>query len=145
VAPDPEQACFRGLDVEPGILWSRQSEGDLGARMATAVQRTLAGGENVLCIGTDCLELEVRHLQEAATALHQDSIVIAPALDGGYVLLGLNQFDASIFQGMVWSTDGVFQETMHRVERLGWRVTQLQTLRDIDEPSDLAYLPVEFK
>jgi glycosyltransferase A (GT-A) superfamily protein (DUF2064 family) len=113
--------------------------------MATAVQRTLAGGENVLCIGTDCLELEVRHLQEAATALHQDSIVIAPALDGGYVLLGLNQFDASIFQGMVWSTDGVFQETMHRVERLGWRVTQLQTLRDIDEPSDLAYLPVEFK
>jgi len=145
VAPDPEHACLRALDVEPGILWSRQSEGDLGARMATAVQRTLACGENVLCIGTDCLELEVSHLQEAATALHHDSVVIAPALDGGYVLLGLNQFDASIFQDMAWSTDGVFRETMHRVERLGWRVTQLQTLRDIDEPSDLAYLPVEFK
>jgi glycosyltransferase A (GT-A) superfamily protein (DUF2064 family) len=39
----------------------------------------------------------------------------------------------------------VFQETMHRIERLGWRVTQLETLRDIDEPGDLAFLPVEFK
>ena len=145
VTPDPEHACLRALDVSSEVVWSRQSEGDLGMRMATAVQRTLACGENVLCIGTDCLDLEVGHLKEAATALTYDPVVIAPALDGGYVLLGLRQFDASIFQGIAWSTDDVFQETMNRIVRLGWRMTQLEKLRDIDEPIDLAFLPVEFK
>jgi len=145
VAPDPAHATLRELDVPPEVVWSRQSEGDLGARMAAAVLRTLARDENVLCIGTDCLALEVTHLKEAARALHQTPVVIAPAHDGGYVLLGLSQFDASIFQDMVWSTELVFKETMQRIERLGWRVTQLETLRDIDEPTDLAFLPVEFK
>jgi rSAM/selenodomain-associated transferase 1 len=145
VAPEPEHPSLRALDLVSEVAWSRQAEGDLGARMASAVLRTLARDENVLCIGTDCLELEVKHLQEAARALRQNPVVIAPALDGGYVLLGLSQFDASIFQDMVWSTDRVFQETMHRVERLGWHVTQMETLRDIDEPGDLAFLPVKFK
>jgi rSAM/selenodomain-associated transferase 1 len=131
--------------VPPEVVWSRQAEGDLGARMAAAVLRTLARDENVLCIGTDCLELEVKHLKDAVRALHQNPVVIAPAHDGGYVLLGLSQFDASIFQDMVWSTELVFKETIQRIERLGWRVTQLETLRDIDEPTDLAFLPFEFK
>jgi glycosyltransferase A (GT-A) superfamily protein (DUF2064 family) len=107
--------------------------------------RTLARDENVLCIGTDCLALEVTHLKDAARALHQTPVAISPAHDGGYVLLGLSQFDASIFQDMAWSTDQVFRETMHRIEYLGWHVTQLDTLRDIDEPEDLAFLPIEFK
>ena len=145
VAPEPEHATLRALDMPPEVVWSRQAEGDLGARMAAAVLRTLARDENVLCIGTDCLELEVKHLKDAVRALHQNPVVIAPAHDGGYVLLGLSQFDASIFQDMVWSTELVFKETIQRIERLGWRVTQLETLRDIDEPTDLAFLPFEFK
>jgi rSAM/selenodomain-associated transferase 1 len=145
VAPEPEHATLRALNVPPKVVWSRQAEGDLGARMAAAVLRTLARDENVLCIGTDCLELEVKHLKDAVRALHQNPVVIAPAHDGGYVLLGLSQFDASIFQDMVWSTELVFKETIQRIERLGWRVTQLETLRDIDEPTDLAFLPFEFK
>ncbi len=145
VAPEPEHPSLRALDLAPEVVWSRQVEGDLGARMTAAVLRALARDENVLCIGTDCLDLEVKHLKEAAHALRQDPVVIAPAHDGGYVLLGLSQFDASIFQDMVWSTDQVFQETMHRIEHLGWHVTQLDTLRDIDKPEDLAFLPIEFK
>lgn len=145
VSPDPEHDCLRALAVGSDVIWSRQSEGDLGMRMATAVQRTLASGENILCIGTDCVELKASHLQKAAIALHQDSAVIAPALDGGYVLLGLSEFDPNIFKDMVWSTDSVFKETMARIARLNWRVTQLETLRDIDEPEDLHYLPFEFK
>jgi rSAM/selenodomain-associated transferase 1 len=145
VAPDPEHVCLRAVEVGSDVTWSRQSEGDLGMRMATVVQRTLAGGENVICIGTDCVELKASHLHEAAIALAQDAVVIAPALDGGYVLLGLSQFDPSIFQDIVWSTDTVFKETMARIAHLNWHVTQLETLRDIDEPEDLLYLPIEFK
>lgn len=145
VAPDPEHVCLRELELGADVTLSRQSEGDLGMRMATVVQRTLAGGENIICIGTDCLELKISHLQEAAIALVQDTVVIAPALDGGYVLLGLSQFDPSIFQDIVWSTDTVFKETMARIALLNWRVTQLETLRDIDEPEDLQYLPIELE
>jgi hypothetical protein len=72
-------------------------------------------------------------------------VVIAPASDGGYVLLGLSECDPCIFQDIVWSTDSVFKETMARIASLNWRVTQLETLRDIDEPEDLQYLPVELK
>lgn len=145
VTPDPDHPCLRSLDLAGKVVWSRQSEGDLGARMAAAVERTLDDGENVLCIGTDCLELEVRHLKDAARALHHVPVVIAPALDGGYVLIGLSQFESSIFQNMMWSTDSVFRETIGRIDLLGWRVTQLETLRDIDEPEDLAFLPDAFK
>ena len=60
VTPDPDHPCLRLLDLSAEVVWSRQAEGDLGARMAAAVERTLGVGENVLCIGTDCLELEVR-------------------------------------------------------------------------------------
>lgn len=145
VAPDPQHICLRELEVGSDVVWSRQSEGDLGMRMEAAVQRTLAAGENIICIGTDCVELEVSHLQKSAIALYQDSAVIAPALDGGYVLLGLSEFDPSIFRDIVWSTETVFTETMLRISRLNWRVTQLDTLRDIDEAEDLNFLPVEFK
>ncbi len=145
VTPDPDHPCLRSLDLSAEVIWSRQAEGDLGVRMAEAVKRTLGVGENVLCIGTDCLELEVRHLKDAARALDHAPVVIAPALDGGYVLLGLSQFESSIFHNMIWSTDSVFQETIRRIDRLGWRVTQLENLRDIDEPSDLAFLPDGFK
>ena len=145
VAPDPQHVCLRELEVGSDVVWSRQSEGDLGMRMEAAVQRTLAAGENIICIGTDCVELEVSHLQKSAIALYQDSAVIAPALDGGYVLLGLSEFDPSIFRDIVWSTETVFTETMLRISRLNWRVTQLDTLRDIDEAEDLNFLPVEFK
>jgi rSAM/selenodomain-associated transferase 1 len=145
VAPDPEHVCLRALEVGVDVVWSQQSEGDLGMRMATAVQRTLAVGENVICIGTDCVALTVLHLQMAAIALRENSAVIAPAMDGGYVLLGLSEFDPSIFRDIIWSTDSVFKETMVRIARLNWRVTQLETLRDIDQPEDLNFLPVEFK
>lgn len=145
VSPDPDHPFLRSINFASELVWSRQAEGDLGARMAEAAERTLGGGENVLCIGTDCLELEVRHLKDAARALDHAPVVIAPALDGGYVLLGLSQFESSIFHNMMWSTDSVLRETLRRIDCLGWRVTQLETLRDIDQPRDLVFLPDAFK
>lgn len=65
-----------------------------------------------------------------------------PAL--GYVLLGLNQFDASFFSGIAWSTDSVASATLQRLEKLNWRVHIGPTLHDIDEPSDLPWLPPAF-
>ncbi|MCY1551679.1 transferase 1, rSAM/selenodomain-associated [compost metagenome] len=68
-----------------------------------------------------------------------------PAFDGGYVLLGLNRFDASLFAGIAWSTATVAQETRRRVEQLGWSLQTLPTLHDIDEPADLRWLPAHLQ
>jgi len=149
VSPDPAHARWQAIpnihEWTRTVEWSRQSEGDLGMRMADAVQRTLAIHQNVICIGTDCLELEVKHLQEAAAALDSHDAVITPAIDGGYVLLALRQFDRSLFQDIPWSTFSVCADTIARLQRLDWTFAQFAPMRDIDEPDDLAFLSIELK
>lgn len=149
VAPDPAHARWQTIsglqEVSREVVWTRQADGDLGVRMASAVQHGLALEQHVICIGTDCLELEVAHLQAAAAALSVHQAAMIPAIDGGYVLLALRQFDRSLFEKIAWSTSSVCAQTLARIEQLGWSVAQLQRLRDIDEPSDLAFLPEDFK
>lgn len=145
VAPDPDHASWQTINFDGDILWTRQPEGDLGQRMAMAIKRSLSEGQNVLCIGTDCIDLEALHLREAASSLTQHTTVITPALDGGYVLLGLNRFDDSMFEGIAWSTSSVCVDTILRIRRLGWSVAEMKALRDIDEEEDLAFLPEAFR
>jgi glycosyltransferase A (GT-A) superfamily protein (DUF2064 family) len=85
--------------------------------------------------------LDAGQLQIAALALQDADATLIPALDGGYVLLGLNQYDASAFSGIAWSTSNVATATQERIQALQWRVQTLAPLHDIDEPSDLQYLP----
>jgi glycosyltransferase A (GT-A) superfamily protein (DUF2064 family) len=73
--------------------------------------------------------------------LEKSDAVMIPSVDGGYVLLGFKQYHPNIFQGIAWSTDTVAFETLCRIAVLRWSVAQLTRLRDIDEPSDLSYLP----
>ena len=121
------------LDVIP----TPQGEGDLGERLARAAQRVLAAGERVILIGTDCPDLDRHRLTAAATALESHDIVIHPAHDGGYALLGLGRFDDSLFAGVAWSTDTVAAQTIARIEALGWSLHVGETLHDIDVPADL--------
>ena len=64
--------------------------------------------------------------------------MIHPTLDGGYALLGLRRFDASLFSDIAWSSDSVAAATIAKIEALGWSLLVGETLRDIDEPEDLA-------
>jgi uncharacterized protein len=149
VSPRPEDAVWQAM-IESGVFggsleWSAQIDGDLGQRMSDAFDRGLSSNENVICVGTDCLDLQVEHLSAAAKALNSKHATIIPALDGGYVLLGLSEFDASLFQGIAWSTETVYQETLQRVASLSWSTAKFDALRDIDQPSDLDFLPHEFK
>ncbi|WP_312851091.1 TIGR04282 family arsenosugar biosynthesis glycosyltransferase [Zwartia sp.] len=149
VSPEPAHDQWHAIkgahDWAQTVEWTCQSEGDLGQRMGSAVQRTLSLNQDVICIGTDCLELEAIHLQTAADAFNSHSAAIVPARDGGYVLLALRQFDQSLFQNIAWSTSSVCADTLTRLRHLGWAVAQLQTMRDIDEPEDLAHLPANLK
>jgi len=140
-SPAPGDPAWQGVVVPAGLRWSAQGEGDLGARMAGAARRVLAGGERVLLIGTDCPALDAACLRTAAEALDEVEAVIVPSFDGGYVLLGLRRFDPSLFEGIAWSTSTVAAATRVRLDALAWSYRVLPALQDIDVPADLVHLP----
>lgn len=137
MSPAPDAPEWAGINLPAGIDVSDQGEGDLGARMARPAQRAVARGEAVLLTGTDCPELSAARLRLAAAELAGHDAVLHPAADGGYPLLGLRAFDASLFEDMPWSTPAVADLTLKRLAALGWKVWVGDTLSDIDEPADL--------
>jgi hypothetical protein len=135
--PHPDDPSWQPFLPAAHVDLADQGEGDLGERLARAVLRVVGAGENILIIGTDCPALDRQKLRAAASALATDDAVIHPTLDGGYALLALRRFDASLFQGIVWSGPTVAADTISRIEALGWPLFVGETLRDIDEPEDL--------
>jgi rSAM/selenodomain-associated transferase 1 len=144
VAPEPADLAWQALAVPGRVAWSAQCAGDLGARMADAVQRTVYQGERVVLIGTDCPSLSTEHLRAAATGLSDHDAVLIPSTDGGYVLLGLKRFDPILFDNMPWSTHTVTAETLNRLQGLARSTQTLPALHDIDEPADLQWLPKDW-
>jgi glycosyltransferase A (GT-A) superfamily protein (DUF2064 family) len=112
--------------------------------MARAARRVLDTGESVLLIGGDCPALSAGHLRAAVTSLQHFDATLIPTTDGGYVLLGLKHFHASLFEYIEWSTDSVAVETLRRMEKLRWHVQTHSLLQDIDEPADLRCLPPDW-
>ena len=136
--PPVDDPAWRSVALPPGIEVSTQGDGDLGARMARAAERTTARGEAILLIGTDAPELDAPRLHQAASLLRKADAVLFPAVDGGYVVLGLHRGHALLFDGIPWGTETVAADTLRRLARLGWSVEIGPTLHDIDEPDDLA-------
>ena len=116
-----------------------QPDGDLGARMATAFAAAFAAGAGrVAIIGTDCPGLRADHLTGAFAALATADVVLGPATDGGYYLLGLRCPQPELFANKAWSTASVLADTVADARRLGLRVALLPELRDVDTAEDLA-------
>ena len=136
--PHPYDPDWKPFLPKAEIRYTDQGEGDLGERLARAAKRMILVGENILLIGTDCPALDRHRLRAAAEALLTHDAVIHPTLDGGYALLGLRRFDSSLFAGIGWSGPTVGADTIARIEALGWSLHVGDTLRDIDEPEDLA-------
>lgn len=145
MSPAPQDPAWHGIAVPDAVLRSAQGEGDLGQRMARAVQRvTTQHRQPVLLLGTDCPALTAARLTEAAGQLQTHDAVLVPAADGGYVLIGLKAPCPDVFTQMRWSTSGVAAETWHRMATLNLRAWRGLPLHDIDEPADLAHLPASF-
>lgn len=137
-------ADWQDIVLPDRISLSAQGDGDLGERMARVAQRVLNCAEALLLIGTDCPALDAGMLRRAAMALRATDAVLVPATDGGYVALGLQRFDAAVFRAIAWSTADVAFQTLCRIGQLGWTVTRMPWLHDIDEPADLQLLPPEW-
>lgn len=110
---------------------------DLGQRMAWAFEKVFKkGAEKVVIIGSDCLELTTAIIEQAFTELENCDVVMGPAKDGGYYLLGLKQHCPELFRNMEWSTASVRSQTVHACQRLALSVSLLPELADIDEAED---------
>ncbi|MEK8079802.1 TIGR04282 family arsenosugar biosynthesis glycosyltransferase [Pseudomonas sp. XK-1] len=117
-----------------------QPAGDLGERMRRIATLGLAGSDGVILIGNDCPALDGDYLGSACAALQNQSVVIGPAEDGGYVLLGLRRITSSLFSEMPWGTEQVLSMTQERLLQLDWSHHLLPTLWDVDRPEDLPRL-----
>ncbi len=120
-----------------------QSGEDLGEKMENAFKAGFNFGYKSICIiGTDCLDLTGQIISEAFRQLLSHDVVIGPAVDGGYYLLGMNYLHEALFKNKKWSTESVLTNTLDDAEVSGLSVFQLQVLNDIDRIEDL---PLRFK
>jgi len=139
VAGDPGHALFRDC-AAPGQLTLRQQVGgNLGARMQHALNDGLARAERVLLVGSDCPALCSLYLLQALEALEDADLVLGPALDGGYVLIGARKPVDAVFVDIAWGGSGVLAETLARARAAAISVQLLQPLADIDRPEDLPH------
>jgi len=142
-APAEAQDRLRAW-LGPEDSYTAQRGSDIGERMKNAFLDAFETGvEQAILIGSDVPAITADILDEGLRSLACNDVVIGPAMDGGYYLIGFNagSFQPNAFDGIAWSTDTVFERTMAILSRSNHRVHVLPTLRDIDTPEDLeAYL-----
>jgi hypothetical protein len=106
--------------------------------MKNAFEATFAQEKSdaVVIIGSDCAELEERHVSEAFDALEFNDIVLGPAKDGGYYLLGMRVFVPELFESIAWSTSTVAEQTLRAVKEKNLSYMILDELNDVDTVED---------
>lgn len=139
VAGDPAHSLFRDCAALGQFTLRRQAGADLGMRMRHALNDGLARADRVVLVGSDCPGLTGHYLLEALTALDYADLVLGPALDGGYVLIGAKQAVDAVFVDIGWGSSRVLTETLERALTAGLSVQQLPALQDVDRPEDLPH------
>ncbi len=110
---------------------------DLGERMKNAFAENFESGmEKVVLIGTDCPSLEGKHIIQAFEALDQSDLVLGPAKDGGYYLIGMKCRANFLFEGITWSSELVLSQTLALAAAQGLQTSLLPVLEDIDTLED---------
>ena len=118
-----------------------QGDGDLGRRLETVLARELAGGaEALVFLGADRPTLPAAHVEQAFAELRRADVVLGPAADGGYYLLGCGRRVPPIFDGIAWGGPHVLTETVARLADRSWRLALLPPWYDVDTPNDWAML-----
>lgn len=122
---------------------------NLGERLVDAFASAFANGaKRIVAIGSDCPDINPEILQDAIESLAKADVVVGPAIDGGYYLIGLSSNRPEIFESIDWANDNVRQQTIQNAKRSNCKVHQLRTLSDVDNPEDLVHCrryPDQFK
>jgi rSAM/selenodomain-associated transferase 1 len=134
----------------PGKRFEAQEGADLGEREQNAFTRVLGAGEGfgydrAVLIGTDCPSLDNEKTERAFALLDAHDIVLGPAEDGGYYLLGLSTPRPELFSGIDWGTPEVLENTIQAAKKAQLDITMLDELYDVDTIDDLRRFEVDLK
>ena len=121
---------------EKDFLKQLQIEGGLGDKIRDAFQRVMKTADSCLIIGSDCGDMSEDILNQAFTALQSHDVVLGPTFDGGYYLLGVSKPDLELFDGVAWSTETVYDQTIEKVKAANATYFELPKLHDIDYEED---------
>jgi rSAM/selenodomain-associated transferase 1 len=130
-----------------GYRYIPQEGKDLGERMRNGFTGAFQMGfKRIVLVGSDIPHLPFGFIREAFTSLRKKDVVIGPAYDGGYYLIGFKDktFSPQVFEGIVWGTQNVFDETVKKLKGLRRVIHTLPYQRDIDTAEDLKYLKEKF-
>jgi rSAM/selenodomain-associated transferase 1 len=139
------ELCFTpddaGSEIKPLAhpTWrlTTQGSGDLGCRLNQAFRRAFdEGAKRAAIIGSDCPDVGVDDIQAAWKALLSYDVVLGPATDGGYWLIGLREPHPELFAGISWSTGEVMRQTLERTRAAGLKTHSLRELADVDTEAD---------
>jgi rSAM/selenodomain-associated transferase 1 len=132
--PDSTEAMFADLAGDRFVL-TPQGDGDLGARMAHFFEREFTlGAEAIVLVGADSPSLPIDYVVDAFDRLNRADVVLGPATDGGYYLIGCRHRLPPVFDGVAWSSAEVLAQTIARLSDPQWRVSLLPPWYDIDTP-----------
>ncbi|WP_022949586.1 TIGR04282 family arsenosugar biosynthesis glycosyltransferase [Methylohalobius crimeensis] len=136
--PDTRHPFFGALKRRYGVRLEKQQGADLGDRMARAFRDRLSVSRAALIVGCDCPSLTPADFRAALTMLSQNTdVVLGPAEDGGYVLIGLPRPQPELFREMAWGKETVLADTRRRIRDLNLKAWELPLQWDLDRPRDL--------
>lgn len=123
----------------------KQTAGDIGKKMHSALAPKLGENNSLVLIGSDCPHIDEDILEDAFRKLITSQVVLGPTFDGGYYLIGvrgkINRISfSSLFEDISWSTDKVFEQTVQVLKKSGFTYNTVRKLHDIDTPDELKYL-----
>ena len=137
-APPEAAADFAAL-VGGRFDLAPQADGDLGRRLARfAADQLAAGAGSLVLVGADSPTLPVEYVERAFAELGRADVVLGPAADGGYYLIGFGRRVPPVFDGIDWGTSRTLADTVARLA--GWRLALLPPWYDVDTPDDWAML-----
>ena len=135
-APDIGHEFFQGCKKQYDVTLFAQRGDDLGARMSSAIKESLRNYKRVVLIGTDAPSLTSNHIEQSISKLADNDVVITPAEDGGYVLIGMSRHCHAVFQSVPWGTDRVLACTRENFKVNDLIYDELETCWDIDRVED---------
>ena len=138
--PDDKEDKIRELLDTEDINYLPQKGKTLGDKISNAFEISFSDGfNNCVVIGSDCIELNSDSVNTAFNHLNNGSeCVIGPTEDGGYYLIGLKSCNfPDVFEGIEWSTDKVFEETITKINLLNLKHIVLEKLNDVDDINDI--------
>ncbi len=148
---DTEKAVYYSEEIPNNDLWNaavfqkkKQVGEDLGERMQNAFAEGFhLGYSKIIIIGSDLYDIETKDLEQAFNVLNNHEIVIGPAEDGGYYLLGMKQLHPKLFKNKNWGTATVLQDTINELKKSNYKL--LEKRNDVDLYSDIkdhpAFIP----